>query len=213
MTTETAKTISLFRSDYSDKEEPADWFALLQLTLPESWTDDQMVRRFGKYMAPNSLAEEWFDNLPSSDKYDMGTLRKAFRKRWPPRKRPQWSRAQQCERIKGITIKEEDIGTWIQKPEERMGDYGQNIWAEQVMRLAQSMGDIHGILIEHAIEGAPRLLRDQLTEGYSSWEDFIEGVRAIRKETLDIEQRRLEENKAHDNAVANLQQQMIQMSL
>ncbi|KAF8836279.1 hypothetical protein BDN67DRAFT_984040 [Paxillus ammoniavirescens] len=81
------------------------------------------------------------------------------------------------------------------------------------MHLAQSMGDIHGILIEHAIEGAPRLLQDQLTEGYSSWEDFIEGVRAIRKEMLDIEQQRLEENKARNNTVANLQQQMIQMSL
>ncbi|KIK79929.1 hypothetical protein PAXRUDRAFT_36329 [Paxillus rubicundulus Ve08.2h10] len=190
MTTETAKTISLFCGDYSDKEEPADWFALLQLTLSESWMDDQMVRCFSKYMAPNSLAEEWFDGLLSSDKYDMGMLQKAF--------------PQQRECIKGITIREEDIRTWIQKLEEHTGDYGQNIWAEQVMRLAQSMGDIHSTLIEHAIEGAPRLLQDQLTEGYNSWEDFLEGVRAIRKETLDIE---------HDDAVANLQQQMIQMSL
>ncbi|KIJ10422.1 hypothetical protein PAXINDRAFT_157639 [Paxillus involutus ATCC 200175] len=210
---ETTKTIALFRGDYSDKEEPVDWFALFQLTLPKSWTEDQMVRRFGQYMAPNSLAEEWFDGLSSLDMYDMTTLRKAFRERWPPRKRPQWSRAQQRERVKGLTLKDEDIGAWIQKPGDRTGDYGQNIWAEQVMRLAQSMGDIQGALIEHAIEGAPRLLRDQLTAGYDSWDSFLEAVRGIRKETLDVEQRRLEENKARDNAVANLQQQMIQMSL
>ncbi|KIK89625.1 hypothetical protein PAXRUDRAFT_27397 [Paxillus rubicundulus Ve08.2h10] len=95
MTMETTKTIALFRGDYSDKKEPVDLFMLFQLTLPESWMDDQMVRRFG----------------------------------------------------------------------------------------------------------------------YDSWDSYLEAVRGIRKEMLDVEQQKLEENKARDNVVVNLQQQMIQMSL
>jgi len=40
------------------------------------------------------------------------------------------------------------------------------------MKLALSMGDADGTLIEYAIETAPTILRDHLQEGYKTWGDW-----------------------------------------
>ncbi|KIJ05586.1 hypothetical protein PAXINDRAFT_158994 [Paxillus involutus ATCC 200175] len=168
--------VDMFHGDYSKEEEPTEWFMMFQLSLPSSWNDDQKVERFQLHLVPNSYADEWFNNLSVLDTMSMTALRAAFFKRWPPTKKPKWSKAQQKERIRGHVLQEEDIGTWI--AEGRVGDYGQNVWAVNVMRLALSMGDVEGMLIEYAIEGIPTVLKEHLTGEYDTWEEFLEGVRA-----------------------------------
>ncbi|KAF8833589.1 hypothetical protein BDN67DRAFT_1017374 [Paxillus ammoniavirescens] len=133
---------------------------------------------------PGSYADEWFDDLGTMETASMAALRLAFFKRWPPMKKPKWSRAQQKERIRGQTLREEDIGAWI--AEGRVEDYGQNVWATKVMRLALSMGDIGGALIEYALEGVPTLLKEHLTCEYDTWEDFLEAIRTVPREKLSI---------------------------
>ena len=80
--------------------------------------------------------------------------------------------------------------------EGRVGDYGQNIWADRVMRLALSMGNMDGSLIEYAIETAPAILKDHLDNGYDSWEEFAQAVQEIPAARLCRGKEELEQNRA-----------------
>ncbi|KAI5995000.1 hypothetical protein EDD15DRAFT_2365904 [Pisolithus albus] len=208
---ETAKVVPLFRGDYSGKEEPADWFTEFQLSLPTTWSEMTKVDRFGLQLAVGSYADEWFTNLPSEDKADMASLKAAFLKRWPPTKRPKWTKAQQRERIRAVKLDEEDIGRWVET--EDGGDYGHVVWATKVMRIALSMGDVEGKLVEYVVEEAPTVLRNELEDEYEGWDEFIEAVRKakVKKMLRNRETRRGEEGLR--NEVAELRQQIGQLAI
>ena len=207
----TAKTLPLFHGDYSNSEEPAHWFAQFQLALPDTWSEAAKVQRFQLQLAPGGYAEEWFDALPASDQASLAAVRMAFLKQWPPMKQAKWSRLQQRERIRELGLKEEEVGKWVQ--EGRIGDYGQNVWVDRAMRLALSMGDTDGTLIEYAIETMLAVLRDHLDDGYNSWEDFVQVVREIPAARLHWGKEELEQNRACNSAIAVLRQQVTQLSV
>ncbi|KAI6016336.1 hypothetical protein PISMIDRAFT_29233 [Pisolithus microcarpus 441] len=165
-----AKVIPLFHGDYGNREEPMEWFAQFQLSVPDLWSETRKVDCFGLQLAPGSYADNWFMDLPSEDKEDMRALKAAFIKRWPLAKHPKLTRVQQRERVKD---------QWIE--EGCTGDYGHMLWAEKVKRLVLSMGDAEGTLIVCTIEGAPQVLRDELDKDYSSWEEFVTAVRNIKQ--------------------------------
>ncbi|KIM57134.1 hypothetical protein SCLCIDRAFT_17024 [Scleroderma citrinum Foug A] len=170
----TAKMLPLFHGDYSNSEEPAHWFVQFQLALPDTWSEVAKIQWFQLQLAPRGYAEEWFNTLPTSELASLAMVRTAFLKRWPPMKRVKWLRLQQRERVRELGLKEEEVGKWVQ--EGHIGDYGQKIWVDRVMRLALSMGDMDGSLIEYAIETAPAILKDHLDNGYDSWEEFAQAV-------------------------------------
>ncbi|KAI6007930.1 hypothetical protein EDC04DRAFT_2611230 [Pisolithus marmoratus] len=91
--------LSAHDRDYSNKEEPSDWFTEFQLSLPMTWMEAVKVDQFSLQLAAGSYAEEWFMDLPSRDKVDMAVLKTAFLKRWLPTKRPKWTKSQQREQI------------------------------------------------------------------------------------------------------------------
>ncbi|KAF8126378.1 hypothetical protein EV363DRAFT_1298745 [Boletus edulis] len=68
-------------------------------------------------------------------------------------------------------------------------------------------------LIDHVIEGIPRLLKDHLNGDYDSWEVFEDAVRAVSVDRIQSDRRRQEENCTRDQAIETLQQQLTQMSL
>ncbi|KAI5998600.1 hypothetical protein EDD15DRAFT_2363410 [Pisolithus albus] len=189
---ETAKVVPLFRGDYANKEEPADWFTEFQLSLPTTWSEDMKIDRFGLQVAVGSYADEWFTDLPTSDKASLAALKAAFLKR-------------------ALVLKEEDIGSWIERDEG--GDYGHVIWATKVMRLALSMGDTEGKLVEYAVEAAPLTLRNELDEEYESWDEFVEAVRKVRSKKLTRSKEAKKGEQELRNEVAELRQQIGQLTL
>ena len=211
MTSATAKMLPLFHGDYSDKEEPAHWFAQFQLALPDSWPEATKVQWFQMQLAPRGYADEWFDALTASERASVAAIRTVFLRQWPLTKRARWSKVQQKEQVRDQSLKEEQIGKWIQ--EGRVGDYGQNVWAEQVMKLALSMGDADGTLIEYAIEMAPPILCDHLEEGYDSWEEFIQAVWNVPAAKLRRSREDLEKEHTRDSAIAALRQQVAQLTV
>ncbi|KIM56849.1 hypothetical protein SCLCIDRAFT_17106 [Scleroderma citrinum Foug A] len=200
-TSATAKMLPLFHGDYSDKEEPAHWFAQFQLALPDLWPEATKVQWFRMQLAPRGYTDEWFDALTTSECASVAAIRT----------RARWSKVQQKERVRDQSLKEEEIGKWIQ--EGRVGDYGQNVWAERVMKLALSMGDADGTLIEYAIKMAPPILRNHLEEGYDSWEEFIQAVRNIPAVKLRHSREDLEKERTQDSAIAVLRQQVTQLTV
>ncbi|KAI6011807.1 hypothetical protein PISMIDRAFT_29855 [Pisolithus microcarpus 441] len=181
---EVAKVVPLFRGDYSNNEEPADWFAAFQLSLPSTWSDAMKVDRFAMQLVVGSYADKWFMDLMLREKADLSMLKAAFLKRWPPVKRPKWTKMQQRERIRALRLEEDEIGKWVQT--EGGGDYGHVVWATKVMRMALSMGDVDGKLIEYAIEEAPSSLRNELEDEYEDWEEFVEAVRKILEKVVAV---------------------------
>ncbi|KAI5984749.1 hypothetical protein EDD15DRAFT_2374870 [Pisolithus albus] len=203
------KMLPLFRGDYSNKEDPAEWFALFRLATT-SLTEKEKVTRFKCQLYPGGLAEEWFTDLDSSEKMNLADIKNAFGQRWPARRRPKWSRAQQRERIKDQVLRTEDIGRWIE--EEQASDYGQNLWAERVVKLALSMGDANGFLIDDVLYQVPDLLKDHLTCEYNNWEEFLEAVRGIPANKLRRGQEELTKERTRDATMASLQQQLLHLS-
>ncbi|KAI9569554.1 hypothetical protein HD554DRAFT_2037942 [Boletus coccyginus] len=108
-------------------------------------------------------ASDWFDNLTNVETADLTTLQQAFNTRWPPPKRPKFSEQ---------VLKEENIGKWITPSDKRKTDYGQNIWANEVMKVAVMMGDTAGFLINCVVDSIPHLLKDHLTCRYNTWDEF-----------------------------------------
>ena len=108
-------------------------------------------------------------------------------------------------------MKEADVGEWCQRDDG--GDFAHIIWAEDVAKLAISMGNTNGTLIDHVLDGTPRLLRKHLADEFDSWEEFEEAVRAVPPEQLKEEWQRRDDDKARDQAIATLQQQLTQLTL
>ncbi|KAG1768909.1 hypothetical protein EV702DRAFT_1203113 [Suillus placidus] len=217
MFSENPRAVPLFRGDYGDKEEPTEWFAQFELSLPGSWGDDKRLDCFEMQLAPGQIAEEWFQDVTPTRTITFAGLKAAFWKRWPPPKRPKYMWVQQKERIMVELLEENDIGLWT------AGNYGHAVWATKVSCLAMGMGDIEGHLIEYVIEGIPNLLKDHLKCDYNSWDEFVEDVQSVPSvkikrgcEDLDKERARyvdIARLKAQSTpSMASLQHQFSQMS-
>ena len=148
---------------YGDEDDPTMWFAKFKRMLPISWTDTEEVTHFFNHLLPNSYTLDWFNILSSKDKTSLDTIQIAFDIRWPPPECPQFSQAEQMERIRELVLKEEDIGKWTALSDKRKADYGQNIWANEVKKAPISMGNMQGLLIECALDNIPNVLKDYLT--------------------------------------------------
>ncbi|KAI6036185.1 hypothetical protein PISMIDRAFT_12193 [Pisolithus microcarpus 441] len=176
------KTLPLFHGDYSNNEDPA-----------ECLTDTEKVTCFECQLYPGGLAEEWFVDLDAAEKASLADIKNAFR-----------------ERIKDQMLKVEEIGKWTE--DGQTGDYGQNLWAERVVKLALSMGDANGFLIDDVLHQIPDLLKDHLTCEYDTWEELLEAIQSVPANKLRRGQEELMKERTRDAAVASLQQQFLRMS-
>ncbi|KAG1770130.1 hypothetical protein EV702DRAFT_1049455 [Suillus placidus] len=168
-------------------------------------------------LAPGQIVEEWFQDVTPTRTITVAGLKAAFRKHWPPPKRPKYTRAQQKERIMAELLEENDIGLWT------AGNYGHVVWATKVSRLAMGMGDIEGHLIEYVIKGIPNLLKDHLKCDYNSWDEFVEDVQSVPSVKIKRGRKDLDKERARDvdiarlkaqstPSMASLQHQFLQMS-
>ena len=164
---------------FGDEDNPTMWFAEFQWMLPLTWTDTEKVAHFANHILPNSYASDWYDVLTPTTTSILTTIQTAFNTRWPPPERPKFSRAEQMERIRELVLKEENIGKWITPSDKRRPDYGQNLWANEVTKMARMMGDTEGFLIEFALETIPDTLKDHLTCRYSKWDKFQKDIWSV----------------------------------
>ncbi|KAF8137702.1 hypothetical protein EV363DRAFT_1446483 [Boletus edulis] len=192
---------------YGDEDDPTMWFAKFKRMLPHSWTDTEKVAHFTNHIMPSSYASDWLDALSFRDKVSLETIQTAFDIRWPPPERPQFTRAEQMERIRELVLKEGDIGKWITPSDKRKADYGQNIWANEVKKAAISMGDVQGLLLECALDSIPNILKDHLTCRYSKWEEFQKDIRSVPAHKIKRGKERVDQERARDAEIAQLRAQ------
>ena len=81
--------------------------------------------------------------------------------------------------IRELVLKEENIGKWITPSNKWRPDYSQNLWANEVTKMARTMGDTKGFLIEFALEIILNTLKDHLTCRYSKWDKFQKDIQSV----------------------------------
>ena len=170
--------LPLLPGDGGDADELLHWLSHFVLELHNSgWLDAEKIERFELQLTPGRPAQKWFTDLSSSDTTMFATLRKAFKMRWPLKRRPPLTKQHQKQCLRDLVLPELAIGELREM--NRSWDYVQNLWAEEVAQLAVSMGDVGGNLIAYVLEKVPTLLRDYLDADYDSWLAFVEAVHAI----------------------------------
>ncbi|KAG1856825.1 hypothetical protein C8R48DRAFT_674798 [Suillus tomentosus] len=187
-----------FYGDYEKEEEPTNWIRKYQLSLPPSYSDVEKISRFELQCAAASPAEEWFTNLPSTDKTTWTNFLAAFKVRWPPPAHAKLTVAQKKERLKSVVLKEEEIGVMIEK--DRGRDWGHVKWAKQVAQMALGFGDTQCHFLDVVLENTPEVLRDFLADHYATWADFKADVaktsasQLIRAKQRVVNDRKLRED-------------------
>ncbi|KAG1880059.1 hypothetical protein F4604DRAFT_1679179 [Suillus subluteus] len=157
------RIVLLFKGDYGDKEEPTEWFAQFELSLPEAWTDMQQIDCFAMQLAPGQIVEEWFQDLLSMQIRDAGHLQNDPSTPTHSKRNGSWQRYW-MRTIFGYG-QQATMDTWFGQP--------------KCHSLALGMRDMEGYLIEYIIEGVPNLLKDYLKCEYADWDEFLEDVQSV----------------------------------
>ncbi|KAI9570668.1 hypothetical protein HD554DRAFT_2170266 [Boletus coccyginus] len=189
---------------FGDEDNPTMWFTEFQRMLPLTWMDREQVAHFTNHIVPNSYASDWFNNLTNIETADLTTLRRAFNIRWPLPECPKFSQAEQMEHIREQVLKEESIGKWTMPSDKRKANYGQNIWANGVIKAGITMEDTAGFLIDCAVDDIPHLLKDHLTCRYNMWDEFKTDVRSILPHKIKQGKEKLEKERARDAEIVQL---------
>ncbi|KAH7918440.1 hypothetical protein BV22DRAFT_1134592 [Leucogyrophana mollusca] len=192
-------------------EEPADWVRQFQLGLPNTWTAAEKIVCFGLQCAAGSAGETWFNGLDAAQKATWEAFMLAFNVRWLPPVAVQLSVAQQRERLRAIILKEDDIGAMIE--DEHRQDWGHVRWACQVSRLAQGFGDNNCQHLDAVLSTVPYILRDQLTEQYNTWADFLADVNRVPTAQLNRVKERAASDRALREEVERIKDQLQSASL
>ena len=113
------------------------------------------------------------------------------------------------ERIKELVLKEENIGRWITPSDKWRPDYGQNLWANEVMKMVRMMGDTEGFLIEFVLEIILNTLKDHLTCQYSKWDEFQKDIQSVPVHKIKQGKKKLDQEWARDTEMAQLHAQTL----
>ncbi|KAG1775750.1 hypothetical protein EV702DRAFT_1046647 [Suillus placidus] len=164
---------SSFYGDYEKGEEPTDWIRKYQLSFPPSYSDTEKIARFELQCAAASPAESWFTNLPATDKASWAQFLAAFRTQWPPPAQVTLTVTQKKDHIRALKKIEEENG------DTSNGQRRSREWLK---------------------ENTPEILRDFLSDNYSTWTDFEADVAKVSaSQLLKAKQRLAMERKLRED--------------
>lgn len=195
-----------FYGDYENGEEPTNWIRKYQLSLPPSYSDADKISRFELQCAAASPAEAWFASLTAANTTSWSTFITAFKTRWPPPAQVALSVAQKKDRIRAVVLKDEEVGVMIE--EDRGSEWGHVKWARKIVRMAQGFNDSQCHLLDVVLENTPEVLRDFLSDNYSTWADFEADVSKVSASHLLKAKQRLALEKKLREDVNKLQSQI-----
>ncbi|KIJ08797.1 hypothetical protein PAXINDRAFT_18092 [Paxillus involutus ATCC 200175] len=171
--TSTIPPITIFHREYEGNENPSDWIRRLMMSFPTSWTDTERIERFEMQCATSSQAAQWFSALPGIDKISWQDFLIAFNLRWPPPIVIPLTAAQKKDRLRAITLKEEDIGVMTDGENGSQPEWGHIRWARHVARTAQTLGDINCQLVDVVLDNMPDILQELIGDSFVTWNDFL----------------------------------------
>lgn len=140
--------------------------------------DNTKKQQFQYFLQADSVADEWFDDLLQNEKKDWATIETSFYKRWPRKKAVKKTTEEYEEEITGLHLKEEDLG----KKEKVMGSniYSHIAWADKITTIVKGVKlETTATYIGDVRKELPKLLREKVGVGHTSWEKFLQAVREV----------------------------------
>jgi hypothetical protein len=179
--------VAPFFGDKKD-ENPASFLRSFHRRMGTA-NNDVKKQQFPNFLEPDSVADEWFDELSQDDKKDWSAIEAAFNKRWPKKKAVKKTVEEYEQEITGLRLKMEDIG----KKETVAGRevYSHIVWADDMAVIVKGARlETTTTLIGHVRKELPKLLREKVGTGHADWAAFLQAIRDIDlnhiREGIDI---------------------------
>lgn len=141
-------------------------------------TDDIKKQQFPNFLEPDSVADEWFDELDQADKKDWNAIEAAFHRRWPKKKAVKKTVEEFEQEITGLRLKMEDVG----KKETVAGKevYSHIAWADDMAVIVRGAKlETTSTFIGHVRKELPKLLREKVGTGHADWAEFLQAMRDV----------------------------------
>ena len=168
--------VTPFHGD-KDDENPEDFlrsfFRRMGTIGRERWKD-----QFRNFVQADSVADEWFDDLPDADKKDWDAIEAAFRKRWPRKKAVKKTTTEYEEEITGLKLKVEDLG----KKEKTGGRevYSHIVWADKMLTIVQGAKlEATTTYIGHVRKELPKIIKEKVGANHVDWTAFLQAIRDV----------------------------------
>ena len=169
--------IAMFYGDGRADENPYDFLKTIKTSFDNKpgITEEEKCERLYNHCKSDFDAEEWYTDLPLTDKQTWAALDAAFRIRWPRRTKAQKTPEQKKAELFAQVL---DENRMLEK-EEIGGSqvYGYLAWAERVEQLSTALGDTQGFLVSVMRDTLPKALRNVIRTSHTTWTSFIAAVK------------------------------------
>ena len=140
--------------------------------------DEAKKQQFRDFLEADSAADEWFDNLAGDEKKDWNTIEAAFHKRWPRKKIVKKTVEEYEQEITNARLRMEDLG----KKELAAGRevHAHIAWADNMeTAVIGAKLEATTTCIGHVRRELPKLLREKVGTGHTSWTAFLQAIRDV----------------------------------
>jgi len=207
---EMPQPIFFYGDGRSDDLVPGDYLKSIVNTFKETSATSFKVQRLENGLATNSVAEQWFDNLPAATKLDWDLVEAAFKVRWPKEVLVAETTEKRRRKLRSEKLAKDDIGTTVMANGVEMS--GQARWAGKIQTLAAQADDPSGALIHSVWNEMPQLMKKLVKSTYPTWPEFTQAIKDVSEE--DIETAMAEEGRimALERDAKALRAQIVQQS-
>ena len=137
-------------------------------------TDIQKLWAFQLYLKLGSVAEQWWNNLPTSDKYTWEHHVQAFKKRWPDKATTVKTVEEKQAALEQMKIMEEEVGKQVKN--NRVEEFAHVVWVDKIEQLAVVISDMNSLLIGNIWKTMPKVLQKVTGLGHTDWMTFCKAI-------------------------------------
>ena len=173
--------IDPFHGDKEDKN-PEDFLRSFFRRMGTA-SNDVRKQQFKYFLQADSAADEWFEELPLTDKKDWDAIEQAFNQRWPRKKAAKKTTEEYEEEITGLQLKMEDMG----KKEKTGGReiYSHIAWADKMATIVKGAKlETTTTYIGHVRKELPQMLKDKVGVAHKDWAAFLQAVHDVDLEHI-----------------------------
>lgn len=189
-------TSPFWGDDEHGEENPQDFLKAMQRwgLNKSNATNAQKLENFGLNLKSNSVAEQWWDALPTNDNDTWDHLVSTFKKCWPSKAPTVKTIEEKQAALEGTRISEEEVGKHVMT--NGIEEFAHVVWADKIEKLTAAIPDANGLLISTVRKSMPKALQKVTGSGHTTWTAFC---RAVRTATLSqIDEAKGEEKEARD---------------
>jgi hypothetical protein len=176
----------------SDDLVPEDYIKTIINAFKEASTDSFKVQRLQNGLATNSVAEQWFDDLPLATRGDWDLVEAQFKVRWLKEVLVAETIEKRRWKLRNEKLLKNDIGVAVMANGVEMS--GQARWAGKIQTLAAQADDPSGALIHSVWNKMPQLMKKLVKSSYPTWPEFSQAVKDVSEEDIETavtEERRI----------------------